>query len=189
MKARAMICCCLLAACTQQPVRKVADGWDERPLASKKEFDIAWFDGDWRLCEVGVNCQKSTHKTAIRAISLNAIPPVMEKITNRQATVHFDLNSADPKDLNVLKHFLETIPEHTKLLVTGYTDSLGDEQYNQLLAQRRANKVSAWIRKRGIRNPMEVTAQGACCYLAANDTEKGRALNRRVIVEIIHEEK
>jgi len=189
MKAHLLILSCLLVACTVQPTQKTADSWAERPIASKKIFDVAWFDGDWRLCEVGIDCRNATRKTAIRSIPKTAAIPAAEKIRSDQIQVHFALNSADPQDLSALKQFLEVEPDHKKLLVTGYTDSLGDETYNQLLARKRANKISAWIRKRGIRNPIEVASRGACCYLAANDTEKGRALNRRVVVEIIHEEK
>jgi len=194
MKARTAIAtlCSLLVACTSQPVQKKVDGWIERPLVAEKKFDVAWFNGDWRLCEVGSNCQKPTHKTAILSVPLAAIrPSLKEQEVNHseQVVVHFDFDSANPKDLDALNLFLAALPEHQTLLVTGYTDSLGDDEYNQLLAQKRANKVSAWIRKRGIRNPIEVAARGACCYLAANDAERGRAMNRRVIVEIIHEEK
>jgi len=117
-----------------------------------------------------------------------AVISIAEKIRSDQIQVHFALNSADPQDLSALKQFLEAVPDHKNCWLPA-TDSLGDETYNQLLARKRANKVSAWTRKRGIRNPIEVASRGARCYLAANDTEKGRALNRRVVVEIIHEEK
>lgn len=189
MKAQLVILLCLLAACTVQPARKTVDVWTERPLESKKVFDVAWFDGDWRLCEVGTDCPRVTNKSAIQTVSLKAIPPTTaQSVRNEQVSIHFDSDSTDPKGLVELENLLQTINTHDRLLITGYTDSLGDESYNQLLARKRAMKVFAWLKQRGIRNLMKVEVGGACCYLAPNDTERGRALNRRVIVEIIHEE-
>lgn len=187
MKAHLVFLLCLLAACTTQPPRKTVDIWTERPLESKKVFDVAWFDGDWRLCEVGTNCPGITNKTAIRTVSLKAIPPTAaNSVRDEQVFIHFDFDSTEPKGLVELEKLLQSLEAHDRLLITGYTDSMGDEGYNQLLARKRAMKVFAWLKQRDIRNLMKVEVGGACCYLAPNDTERGRALNRRVIVEIIH---
>lgn len=178
----------LLTACsTTQPDNKTLDAWVARPLEPRHILNVAWFDGDWRLCEAGTDCPKTTNKTAIRTISLKALPPAGDKATRKeQVTIHFDFDSSEPKNINALEKLLQTVGANDRLLITGYTDSLGDENYNELLARKRANKVFAWLRQRGVRNLLEIGVGGACCYLAPNNTEKGRALNRRVVVEIIH---
>lgn len=189
MKAHLVIFTCLLSACTAQPTQKTVENWIERSFEPKKVFDVAWFDGDWRVCEVETDCPKITPKSAIRTVSLKAIHSIpADTLKKEKVSIHFDSDGAEPRDLIDLKRFLQTINTHDQLLITGYTDSLGDDSYNQLLARKRANKVFAWLKQRGIKNLMKVEVGGACCYLAPNDTERGRALNRRVIVEIIHEE-
>lgn len=46
-----------IGACTAQITQKTVHGRAERPITLKNIFDVAWFDGDCRLCEVGVNCR------------------------------------------------------------------------------------------------------------------------------------
>lgn len=184
---------CLLIACSTQPpkkpVNRATNMWIERSLAPKKEFDVAWFNGTWRVCETGSNCPKTTNKTTVKTAILQTLPSGNSSVARRErASVNFDFDSSEPKNLTDLERFIYTINTHERLLIVGYTDSLGEEDYNVLLANRRAARVAAWLKKLGIRNPVEIEARGSCCYLASNDTERGRALNRRVIVEIVHED-
>lgn len=188
MKAYLTVLSLLLAACsTTQSDKKTLDTWGAKPLKPKHILNIAWFDDTWRLCEVGTDCPKTTNKTAIRTVSLKALPPTNTKATQKeQVTIYFDSDSSEPINLNALENLLQTVGANDQLLITGYTDSLGDESYNELLARDRATKVSAWLKQRGVRNLLKIGIGGACCYLAPNNTEKGRALNRRVVVEIIY---
>lgn len=187
----------LISACTTQPVKKPVNVWLEQVPDVKKVYEIAWFDGDWRLCEVGHNCPKVTPKSPLQMISLAAIqistparPDSPENTPRTDRTiVHFESGHSDPQDLAELETLLGSIEEGEGLRITGYTDSVGDKVHNQKLAWQRAKKVSAWLKQRGVRNPVEIVTRGACCYLAANDTEQGRAHNRRVEIEIIDEEK
>lgn len=70
--------------------------------------------------------------------------------------------------------------------VVGHTDGKGAPDYNMALSQRRATRiVDALAREHGIaRGRMDAVGVGATEPVASNDTEEGRALNRRVeIVE------
>ncbi|MGN7727061.1 DUF4892 domain-containing protein [Luteimonas sp. 22616] len=70
--------------------------------------------------------------------------------------------------------------------VVGHTDGKGASDYNMALSQRRATRiVDALAREHGIaRGRMDAVGVGATEPVASNDTEEGRALNRRVeIVE------
>jgi outer membrane protein OmpA-like peptidoglycan-associated protein len=70
--------------------------------------------------------------------------------------------------------------------VVGHTDDKGTPGYNLALSQRRATRiVDALAREHGIaRGRMDAVGAGAAEPVARNDTEEGRALNRRVeIVE------
>jgi len=46
------------------------------------------------------------------------------------------------------------------LTITGHTDRLGDEAYNERLAQQRANTVRDYLKAAGVRAPMEVRSMG-----------------------------
>ncbi|PHS24495.1 MAG: thrombospondin [Methylophaga sp.] len=65
--------------------------------------------------------------------------------------------------------------------VEGHTDSRGSEAYNQALSQRRAESVVAHLVSRGVNGSSLVPVGiGETTPVASNDTEEGRAANRRV---------
>jgi outer membrane protein OmpA-like peptidoglycan-associated protein len=68
-----------------------------------------------------------------------------------------------------------------KLAVEGHTDSIGSDEYNVTLSQKRASAVRDYLVSQGL-NDGTITAQGfgKANPVATNDTNEGRALNRRV---------
>jgi outer membrane protein OmpA-like peptidoglycan-associated protein len=68
-----------------------------------------------------------------------------------------------------------------KLAVEGHTDSIGSEEYNQTLSEKRAYAVRDYLVAQNL-NESSITAQGLgkSSPVATNDTNEGRALNRRV---------
>ena len=65
--------------------------------------------------------------------------------------------------------------------ITGHTDAVGTDEANQILSEGRANAVKADLVKRGIAGERITTeGKGEKEPVANNDTEEGRALNRRV---------
>jgi len=68
-----------------------------------------------------------------------------------------------------------------KLAVEGHTDSIGSDEYNLTLSEKRANAVRDYLVSNGL-NDGTITAQGfgKSNPVATNDTNEGRALNRRV---------
>ncbi|WP_109829635.1 OmpA family protein [Reichenbachiella versicolor] len=74
-----------------------------------------------------------------------------------------------------------------KLKVSGYTDSSGDEQLNLKLSQERADAVKQYLIEDGIEGARIMSkGYGEANPVASNDTEEGRAQNRRVEFEITH---
>lgn len=74
------------------------------------------------------------------------------------------------------------------LLVVGYTDSVGSEEYNQTLSEKRANSVINYLQQACRWKPYRVltpTGMAEADPLADNTTEEGKALNRRVAVNIL----
>ena len=101
--------------------------------------------------------------------------------------VNFDTNKAIVKqqyfgEIKRVADFMNQY-ENTRVEVQGHTDSRGSNAYNKSLSQRRADAVAqVLIREHGVA-PNRVTARG---YgeenpIASNDTEQGRAANRRVV--------
>ncbi|KLI63431.1 OmpA family protein [Aurantiacibacter marinus] len=74
------------------------------------------------------------------------------------------------------------------LLVVGYTDSVGDQDYNQVLSERRAGRVVNFLQQECDWAPyrmMTPTGMAESDPLADNSTPAGRAQNRRVSVNIL----
>lgn len=102
--------------------------------------------------------------------------------------VDFEKNSAALKPdalaaLDVLVEVLQTNPGYA-LTISGHTDARGDAARNQALSQWRAKAVGDYLLSHGIAAARVSTlGEGAEKPLASNDTEAGRALNRRVEVK------
>ncbi|WP_296680083.1 OmpA family protein [Novosphingobium sp.] len=74
------------------------------------------------------------------------------------------------------------------LLVVGYTDSVGDEEYNQTLSEKRASSVVNYLQQYCKWKPYRVltpTGMAESDPAADNSTEEGKAQNRRVAVNIL----
>ena len=69
--------------------------------------------------------------------------------------------------------------------IRGRTDELGGAQLNEVLARSRALAVRDYLHQQKLHEHtlIRVSFKGLCCYLAGNDTEEGRAANRRVEIE------
>ena len=68
-----------------------------------------------------------------------------------------------------------------KMRVVGHTDSVGSESSNQQLAQQRASSVIAYLAAHGVdQSRLTADAKGQSEPAASNNTDAGRAENRRV---------
>lgn len=74
------------------------------------------------------------------------------------------------------------------LLVVGYTDSVGDEDYNQELSEKRASRVMAYLQQVCRWKPFRTLTPSGMAEsdpVADNSTEEGKAQNRRVSVNVL----
>jgi len=103
--------------------------------------------------------------------------------------VLFDTNMSDLKggatsNLGKLAVFLNKYEDRT-VLIEGHTDSVGDNDYNFRLSQRRADSVKSYLIGQGIdSNRLSATGMGEDSPVAGNDTATGRQQNRRVEIII-----
>lgn len=95
-----------------------------------------------------------------------------------------ELNPGTASNLNQLVTFLGKYPSRT-VTIEGHTDSLGSDDYNQGLSQRRADSVRSYLVRQGI-DAARLTAVGAgeSAPVAGNESATGRQQNRRVEVII-----
>jgi OOP family OmpA-OmpF porin len=114
-------------------------------------------------------------------------PPAQERLVLRGVTFATDSAEIDPASavvLDVAADQLRARP-NVSVLVEGHTDSTGSEAYNQALSQRRANSVSKYLERKGVpANRLTARGLGESSPVASNDTRDGRALNRRVELEV-----
>jgi outer membrane protein OmpA-like peptidoglycan-associated protein len=83
--------------------------------------------------------------------------------------------------LSAVAKILTDNPQIEKVQIEGHTDNKGGDAFNKRLSQKRAESVMAWLAKHGI-NKSHLSAQGYGKErpIDTNDTEEGRANNRRV---------
>ena len=68
-----------------------------------------------------------------------------------------------------------------RIRITGHTDNVGSDEANQKLSEGRANSVRDDLIRRGIApERIEAEGKGESQPITTNDTEEGRAQNRRV---------
>ena len=89
----------------------------------------------------------------------------------------------DPLSLRILDDLAARLRRTTTLqvLVEGFTDNVGDQQANQRVSQKRANRIKAHLVRRGIpADRIDAIGRGESRFIASNDTAAGRQKNRRI---------
>ena len=120
-----------------------------------------------------------------------SVTRVGDNITlNLPSSITFALNSADlnAQFYSALEGVTLVLNEYDKTVVevAGHTDSTGSEQTNQVLSERRAQSVAAYLASHGVKSQRLITiGAGEGHPVASNDTEQGRAANRRVELTIV----
>lgn len=99
--------------------------------------------------------------------------------------IQFDFDKADitPESFPTLDLIAQVLSQNLrlKLLALAHTDSIGTEEYNLDLSERRAKAVKEYLVKKGLPPPsIRYRGYGFAHPLADNSTEDGRAKNRRV---------
>ncbi|OHE55746.1 MAG: hypothetical protein A2Z47_13840 [Thermodesulfovibrio sp. RBG_19FT_COMBO_42_12] len=138
----------------------------------------------YRSCRTkeGIDLAKDVTKNA------NALCRVIDRMT---ITTNFDFNKSDIRgsDIEKLKKAVKFVKKYPgfKIGIEGHTCSIGTEEYNQVLSERRANAVKNYLVKEGQIDAKRITTigKGESNPAAPNDTSKGRAKNRRVEILIL----
>ncbi len=103
-------------------------------------------------------------------------------------TFAYDSATVQPQFQRTLDQVADTLRQYnqTYIDVYGHTDSTGSDSYNQTLSQRRATSVADYLSSHSVQSARIGTrGYGESQPIASNDTDAGRAANRRVEVKIV----
>lgn len=111
-------------------------------------------------------------------------------LLNIPSGINFAYNSAavQPQFQQTLDRVASVLGEYnrTYIDVYGHTDSTGSDAYNQGLSERRATAVADYLSSHGVqRARIGIRGFGETQPIATNETEEGRAANRRVEIKIV----
>jgi len=104
--------------------------------------------------------------------------------------IYFPYNSAQGKIDQTVANYLDKLAERIKetnesVSIIGHTDDKGATDYNQKLGMQRAQSIQARLVKQGVtKGSIDVNSMGETKPVATNDTEQGRQLNRRTVVQL-----
>ena len=102
----------------------------------------------------------------------------------RNVVVAFPFASADLTDAAraTLSAATRVARQSERIVISGRTDGVGDDQVNENLAQARALSVRDFLREQvpDLAADISIDAKGRCCFVAPNETQNGRSKNRRV---------
>ena len=116
-------------------------------------------------------------------------PDIQARLNELAKMVFFKTASAElsPAALKPLNEAVEILNEYpnTTLAIEGHTDNRAGAAYNKDLSQRRANSVKAFFVGKGLKESRFTSVKGYGLErpIADNNTEEGRALNRRVSIK------
>lgn len=124
-----------------------------------------------------------------KALEVDYSGGITETVASKDIHINFEFGSAtvSPSSIAVLQEIYSSAvtAEGLKIAVNGYTDNVGNPQSNKVLSENRAQAVRDFLVKKGIpRNRIEAKGFGEDEPIQDNNTEAGRAANRRVQIQL-----
>ena len=119
-----------------------------------------------------------------------ALQPIAKNATAVLDNIFFEFNKSDINqrsypELDEVVNFLKENPK-IKVEISGHTDNVGEETYNQQLSLKRAQSVVNYFLSKGINSSqLTQTGYGSQRPLRPNDTEANRQVNRRIEFRIV----
>lgn len=174
---------------TQKPVIKMetADGKYERELPGLGKYIITARAEGYLAAVDSVEADSEDNTPLFKDLYL---APIEIGLTVRLNNIYFDFDKTTLKsesftELNKVVDFLKQNPS-VEIEIAGHTDSKGADEYNLNLSQGRSQSVVDYIVSQGVdRNRLTAHGYGETKPIDTNDSEAGRANNRRVEVTIL----
>ncbi|GGB29207.1 cell envelope biogenesis protein OmpA [Sphingomonas metalli] len=146
------------------------------------------------LAGAGIGAYMDRQERALRERTAGTDVQVIRRgddlVLNIPSGITFAYDSADvqPQFRRTLDQVADTLAEYNQTYVDvyGHTDSTGSDAYNQTLSERRATSVADYLASHGVQSARIGTrGYGETQPIASNDTDEGRAANRRVEIKIV----
>lgn len=169
----------------QDPVRH-AIGWINRQFLACPEIECP---SPTRKTLAVVDLPARPQKAQGSAKAVDAGPKVtLPQETVEKRTVHFLFGKAvpTPQGLKTILDLPDVSKAAAKIELDGRTDDIGSKAFNDRLARQRAEHVRDWLLREGVKAPIVLSAEGACCFADSDKTESARQRNRRVEVRLVH---
>lgn len=146
------------------------------------------------LAGAGIGAYQDRQERALRDATANTGISVNRDgdniVLNLPDGITFDFGKSNlkPQFYPALDGVAATLAQYNQTIVevVGHTDSVGSDQANQVLSQARAQSVGNYLMGRGLmRERFELEGMGERYPIASNDTDSGRAQNRRVEIRVV----
>jgi outer membrane protein OmpA-like peptidoglycan-associated protein len=136
------------------------------------------------LSQLGIS-NEVLHSATISKMTLARLVDSHKKLIVLFNFDSYRLKSEFKPYLNQLISFASDY-ENVNIVLEGHTDNLGSIEYNKLLSKKRANSVKKYLFANGLnRQSYSVVPFGFDKPAESNDSKTGRALNRRVEIDLI----
>jgi outer membrane protein OmpA-like peptidoglycan-associated protein len=138
-----------------------------------------------------IDLRKMTEvREIVEDITLVSIKQMVEEgVSVTMNNIFFDFDKSDilPYSIPELKRVAKIITAAgQKVEIAGHTDSVGDDQYNQVLSEKRAAAVKAFLVGEGCDADRLITVgYGRSKPVESNESDEGRAKNRRVEMRFV----
>ena len=166
-----------------------AEGAEQKLAADQARVAADQARGDANTAQLAAANSEQQAAELQRQIDVLHAKPTDRGLVLTLGDVLFTTGKADLKpgatgNLNKLIAFLDKYPDRS-VAIQGYTDSVGSEDYNQELSERRANSVKSYLTAQGVGSTrLAASGRGRNDPVADNDSAAGRQQNRRVEVVI-----
>jgi OOP family OmpA-OmpF porin len=143
------------------------------------------------LCDEPVSMQISEVKNDTIANDTIQKPLVQKAVMPKDHITYFEFDKSNFSSNTISDKYFDESNIYlnqniqAKLSITGHTDAIGTKEYNQALGFRRAQTMQRYFEKKGMpANKIILVSKGENEPVADNNTEAGRANNRRTVITI-----
>lgn len=171
-------------------VRVLASGYQS------KDISITFSNKEANYTEQVITLEPLSSKSndSTDAVQPKVVPVIkkeeVKKLNEYGKTILFNSNKATlaNSSFEALDNIVEVMQEYptAKFIIEGHTDDSGNNELNLQLSQDRAAAVKEYLISKGI-NPMNLSSKGfgSLKPIDTNDTEQGKANNRRTEIKLI----
>lgn len=183
---------------------------DSRGVITRSGTGLCWRTGYWTATDAVPGCDGELAPPVAKpiappiAVTPSPLPPPPPPIPPKRCDFAvtlandetFTFNKAALTDSAKNRIDNEVLPKLAScakidtVLVTGHTDKLGSQQYNQKLSDKRADAVATYLKSKGIDAPIDTLGVGKTQSIKSCDDKLSRkklieclAPNRRVVIE------